>query len=277
MKSKCFCLSSLSILLFCVPFAALAAAPKPKPPSLDARVAALEAKVAALEALLADVTRLTDPNTGEDTMRFSGMNVQIVNGTGTTDTQAGTGNLIIGYNAPRGDLECPNGNSCDRRGGSHNLVIGDLNNYSFWGGMVVGLSNETAGEYASVSGGTVNKASNNFSSVSGGTYNWASGEWSSVSGGGGNLASADYASVSGGEGNEASGSGSSISGGASGDAVGIHSAISGGNSNRTEGEYSSVNGGEANKAIGYGSAVSGHVLRDAENAFCWEGDATQDC
>src|SRR5258705_97292 len=36
------------------------------------------------------------------TIRFSGVNVQIVNGLGATETVNGVGNLIVGYNEPGG-------------------------------------------------------------------------------------------------------------------------------------------------------------------------------
>jgi hypothetical protein len=56
-----------------------------KPPSTEQRVTILEAKVAELQALLLDVSRGTDPNTGQDTLQFRAMNVQIVNGEDVTD------------------------------------------------------------------------------------------------------------------------------------------------------------------------------------------------
>ncbi|NQT19224.1 MAG: hypothetical protein HQ592_05930, partial [Planctomycetes bacterium] len=63
-----------------------------------AHVDALEARIASLEALLAGVSRA-----GSD-ITFSAVNVQIVNGTGSTDGAVnGVGNLIVGYNEERGD------------------------------------------------------------------------------------------------------------------------------------------------------------------------------
>src|SRR5512139_2533371 len=57
----------------------------------------LEMRIAQLEALLANVTRGTVQ--GQDTIRFSDVNVQIVNGSGVTDGPVnGRGNLIVGYN-----------------------------------------------------------------------------------------------------------------------------------------------------------------------------------
>ena len=183
----------------------------------------LEARIAALEALLANVSRGVDPNTSQDTLTFTNMNVQIVNGYEFTYAPpSGTGNLIIGYNELR-----PEGND---RSGSHMLVIGSQNNYTAnsLGGMVVGELNETSFFYASVSGGTSNIASGVSASVSGGSGNTASGESTSVSGGQNNTASADWASVSGGISNTASGVQSSVSGGDANIASGINASVTGG-------------------------------------------------
>ncbi|MFO8091112.1 MAG: hypothetical protein R6U13_14835, partial [Desulfatiglandaceae bacterium] len=137
---------------------------------VDAIVAGLEARISQLETLLQNVTR-----SGND-ITFSGVNVCIVNGTGTTDgTVNGLGNLIVGYNEPRG--------SGDDRSGSHNIVGGIKNNYSSYGGLVVGLANTISGACATVSGGFLNTAENQSASVSGGILNIASGSSASVSGG----------------------------------------------------------------------------------------------
>ena len=42
----------------------------------------------------------------------------------------------------------------DVRTGSHNLVLGDENNYSSYGGQVAGSDNTISNGYASVSGGS---------------------------------------------------------------------------------------------------------------------------
>ena len=125
---------------------------------LQEDVAELQSQVAELKTLLNNVTRGIDPNTGYETIRFSGMNVQIVNGLGFTDLADGTGNLIIGYNEWR-ELE----GSENLRDGSHMLVVGSQNNYTAesFGGIVVGTMNQTAANYASVSGGSNNYALNN--------------------------------------------------------------------------------------------------------------------
>ena len=154
---------------------------------------ALAARVAVLESRTQDMSRLVDPNTGQDTVRFTAVNVQIVNGTGTRDAPVnGLGNLIVGYNEFRGN---PNANF---RTGSHNLVVGDLNNYSSFGGLLAGIFNTVSGQYGSVTAGNVNTASGTASSVSGGRFNTASSDYASVSGGSDNTASSYAATVSGG-------------------------------------------------------------------------------
>jgi hypothetical protein len=111
---------------------------------------ALEARVAALETLLAGVTResLPDGQGGDvDTIQFSGVNVRVVNGTGKTgQSPNGLGNLTIGYNRAPTDREA-------NRTGSHNLVVGDQNNYSSWGSLITGTRNTSAARFANVLGG----------------------------------------------------------------------------------------------------------------------------
>ena len=145
--------------------------------------------------------------------RFSGTNLQIVSGSGATNGAInGLGNLIIGYNALRG---VPSSIASNDRTGSHNLVMGDLNNYSSYGGIVAGYANSITNIYASVIGGYLNIASGDNSTVSGGFENIASGTASSVSGGGINTASGPAASVSGGLINTSAHYYTSVSGGRS--------------------------------------------------------------
>jgi hypothetical protein len=102
------------------------------------------------------------------TMVFTGVNVQIVSGSGATDgTVNGTGNLIIGYNATT---------TSPTQTGSHNLVVGDEHTFSSFGGLVAGFENAITGQWASVSGGTGNTASGLDVSVSGGEVTTASAE-----------------------------------------------------------------------------------------------------
>ena len=139
-------------------------------------IADLEALVTAQNATINTLVNLLDGVTRDgDDIIFSGVNVNIVNGTDTTDGIVnGLGNLIVGYNELR-----VSGND---RTGSHNIVVGRYHNYSSHGGLVVGQGNAIAGQFATVSGGSGNRAAGDYSSVSGGhvrhvtgSYDWAAG------------------------------------------------------------------------------------------------------
>jgi hypothetical protein len=218
-------------------------------------VAALQAQVDALQAQVPDCLA---EESGDAV--FTGCDVEIRDGMGSTATQNGKGNLIVGYNE--------NSQSYDRTG-SHNIVVGKDNGYSSYGGLVAGQLNQITGSFASVSGGSYNTASGKSSSVSGGDANTASGYYSSVSGGYGNEASNDFSSVSGGSYNEASGADSSVSGGQFNEASGADSSVSGGSSNEASNTYSSVSGGSGNVASGLRSSVSGGANRSATGDDDW--------
>ena len=87
------------------------------------------------------------------TIRFSGVNVQVVNGAGKTGDVSGglkngLGNLIVGYQELREADEFPATDDTNDRSGSHNLVVGSGNNYSIWGGQVVGCHVMGGGEWS---------------------------------------------------------------------------------------------------------------------------------
>lgn len=159
-----------------------------------------------------DIRKISNPMSISENGRdfyFSGVNVHIVNGTGTTFGDAnGLGNLIIGYNELRGWENAEN-----IRIGSHNLSIGRGNNYSSFGGLVVGYGNSISSLYSSVVGGSRNISSGPYSSVSGGNNNSASGIASSVTGGNNNTATGEFSVISGGRKNIAAGAYSSVAGG----------------------------------------------------------------
>jgi hypothetical protein len=161
---------------------------------------------------------------GQPTVRFGGVNVQVVSGSGsTTGTVNGRGNLVIGYDEKPGN-----------QSGSHNLILGTHQEYSSYGSIVagsnnfanrrnsvvLGFTNETDAPYATVTGGMANHASDRLSTISGGCKNeTGSGGFigpacsgngmESVSGGTVGAASGPLSSISGGQSNTASGSGSS--------------------------------------------------------------------
>jgi len=194
---------------------------------------------------------------------FSGANIHIVSGSGSTDdgmlnnpnatlrgTLRGLGNLIIGYDedpgkGPGGPEAPPPTLGPGDRSGSHNLVIGRWNRFTkaAFGGLVAGERNVISNEGASVSGGVVNTASGFDASVVGGVGNTASGFDASVVGGVSNTASGQGAVVLGGQGNTASGQGSSV--------------VLGGGSNTARGYASVVLCGQLNTATGASTVVLG--------------------
>ena len=193
--------------------------------ALQARVSTLEGKVAALEAqntaqqtaidgfttLLAGVSRTTGP-----TLLLTGMNLQVVNGSGSTDgTKNSLGNVIIGYNT----------DNTNTKTGSHNLVIGDNHTYTSTSGIVSGTDNTLSGRGSFVSG-DLNTASARDSFVSG--FN--------------NSASGGESFVGGGFYNIASGHASFVGGGSQGSARGVRSFVGGGFLNIAIGNESFVGG-----------------------------------
>jgi hypothetical protein len=113
---------------------------------------------------------------------FKAVNVHIQSGSGATDDHTssgaaltGLGNLIIGYN----EADATTG----ARTGSHNLVSGDYNSYTSFGGVTFGLRNNVSGRYATILGGDRNSSTGATATVHGGSQNTASGFGSTVLGG----------------------------------------------------------------------------------------------
>jgi hypothetical protein len=242
----------------------------------------LARRLAALEHKLVHVRG------GFNEIVITGANLRIVNGLGETNTTNGLGNLIVGYNEPRPtDIvgPAPAFVSPDDRTGSHNIVVGAMQNFSSFGGIVAGVLNDITGEYASVTGGSFNIASGQLASVSGGSENTASGDSAWVGGGINNTGSGELASVSGGStndaannltwvgggiGNTASGTnGATVSGGRFNTASGDSASVKGGVNNTASGNFSSVTGGFMNKAGGDFASVSGGTNRTAPGEFDW--------
>jgi hypothetical protein len=176
-----------------------------------------------LNKILSDITYVESGVAGKPTIRLSGVNVQVVNGEGRTDTTNGEGNLVIGYDEDTGFERLTQQPGVQT--GSHNLILGEEQEFTSYGGIVGGLASSVRGR---------------FSSVTGGDENIASGVDSSVSGGRGNKATEFLATVSGGTFNEAGAAGS----------------VGGGSSNKA-GELAWVGGGYANHAAALFSSIFG--------------------
>jgi hypothetical protein len=209
--------------------------------STQESLAEMQEVVASLQATLAGVSR------NQNTILFEGVNVQVVDGSGSTGgTPNGRGNVIVGYNEASFDQV---------RTGSHNLVVGEEHAYSSFGGVVAGERNEILARGASVLGGKQNTASGLNSAVCGGNANVASGQYSSVGAG--------FA-------NTASGINSAVSGGCENTASNTFAAVSGGQQQLASGQWSSVTGGFNNKATGSHTAVSGGSTHTANGQFNWK-------
>jgi hypothetical protein len=187
---------------------------------------------------------------GKPTIRFSGVNVQVLSGAGEEKALNGKGNLIVGYDEEPG-----------AQGGSNNLVIGSIGQtYGSYAAILGGEHNGAEGPYSDVFGSyNETEETAKAASVSGGHENRAAGEWSSISGGYGNVTGkgGTGASVSGGLENRATGVQASVAGGELNDAEVRYASISGGRENTAAGEYSSILGGKQNEAAGQWSSVSG--------------------
>ena len=108
---------------------------------IPAQISQLQAAVAALQqqnaALTAQVNALNKNSVtalngvlalNGTTVTFTGVNVQIVDGSGQTASTSGLGNLIVGYNNDVTTwLPPPSGYTAAARTGSHNLILGDGN------------------------------------------------------------------------------------------------------------------------------------------------------
>jgi hypothetical protein len=205
-----------------------------------------EAELEQLDKLLPHVSYTESGVGGKPTIRFSGVNVQVVNGEGTTASSNGAGNLVIGYDENTGAGRGLPG----AQTGSHDLILGEEEEFTSYGGILAGNINAITAPFASVVGGEDNTASASFSSVSGGFFNSASGPYSQLSGSSDSSASGRNASVTGGLHNHAAGNLSWIGGGSANTvgAGGEFGAVSGGAENAAEAKFSSVYGGKRLKA-----------------------------
>ncbi len=200
--------------------------------TLQAKVATLEGEVGALQATLAGVTR------SGNTLQLSGLNLQLESGAGSTDAPVnGLGNLIIGDNGSPGVQT-----------GSNNLVIGDGQTFTSYGGLVAGTNNAIDAPSASVTGGTNNLATASFSAIAGGELNSATGNASFIGGGCQSVTGTGTAPP-----------GTCTEGG--------DQAVIGGESSTASGQFSTVTGGQTDLASGNNSVAAGGEYNIASDPF----------
>ncbi len=178
------------------------------------------------------------------TVRISGLNVQIVDGSGhtfrTTDSVDGSGNLLVGYNEESWS------DGWDRRG-RHNITVGEGNSYSTdtWGSLVTGYSNTIDGAYSAIISGTHNVVyADNSAIVSGWANEIHTGATNALAlGGGQNTCWEETAVVCGGRNNFARNPFSVVCGGQDNGTYGDYATVSGGHNRRADYEYDWVAGG----------------------------------
>src|ERR1700677_1291031 len=232
-----------------------------------------------LISILPDLKYVASGVDKKPTIQFSGINLQVINGTGSETTINGTGNLIIGYDEKPGTQT-----------GSHDLLLGGTtNSYTSYGGIVGGAHNNTiSGPYATVLDGAENTAAGTSSTITGAHSSKSSAGYSTINGGCGNYTGTgtfavsstcttayanDFTTVDGGAGNQAEAQNSTVSGGAFNLADDLYTSVSGGCSNlagtgtitvnsactstANAGDFASVLGGTGNQAEAQNSTVSG--------------------
>jgi hypothetical protein len=217
------------------------------------------AELETLKSVLPYIRYVASGIGGKPTVQFSGVNVQVVSGAEKTAAVNGAGNLVIGYDENPGKRE---------QTGSHDLVLGEGQTFTSYGGLVAGLNNTIAAPFASVAGGSSNVARGSSASVAGGTSNVARGSSATVSGGESNEALGGGSAVSGGDHNHAVGIESSVSGGFENESTGAFASVSGGKSDVAEGGYSSIFGGKAEKATGESEALPSCLLAHKGPELC---------
>ena len=210
---------------------------------------------------------------GNSVLRITGVNVQIVDGSGDTGgTPNGRGNLIIGYDEGRcladpeedapcvSDADCTGtwGPPCHRedKTGSHNLVVGPGHRYTGTGAVVAGSMNEVRGGGSVAIGGSLNGAAGGAVAL-GGFANVADTAFAVGVGGYENRAGGPQAVVVGGSGNEAVGLRSIVAGGVENTTVEVATLVAGGNDSRAEAPQSAILGGASKTASAAGEVIVG--------------------
>ena len=177
-----------------------------------------------------------------------GCNLHVQNGMGQTGTTNRYGNLIIGYNK----------NEVSTRTGSHNLIVGDLHEYTSYGGIVSGTENTLASSNATILSGDQNRVNFTSAVILGADRGIADGNVVLV-GGQRNYGSADahFAAVIGGIENQVTGGSAVVVAGTLNVASGGNSLVCGGSENSAGGGSDVACGGSRNKSTGSGSVLVG--------------------
>lgn len=238
------------------------------------RSASLPALPDELQDLL-DVTELVDVPDGTGsgtnaTLLVRGVDVQVVNGLGATDSANGTGNVIVGWGETAGPTD---------RTGSHHLIAGARQSWTGSGGVVVG-DRSRVGPSAAVIGGAANLALTDSATVVGGRQMSAAGQDATAAGGRRNIATGTASLVTGG-GSEAGGANAAsehaVVLGGRGGSTGAPGAVAlGGFSPQAAGSSSVVLGGEGNVAADGAAVLGGNGRSAGAGEVLGDGDEGDD-
>jgi hypothetical protein len=249
--------------------------------SLAAQVKALTEQLHAANALAARQQQAIEQlRVGTDTLKsklvcvtkysgagdfvVDGCNLHVQNGVGQTGTTNGKGNLVVGYNK----------NEVATRTGSHNVIVGDLHEYTSYGGIVSGTENTLAAPNATILGGGQNSANTTGGGaiigasqsstdanvvLLGGLQNYGgpNAHFAVAVGGNQNQVTGGNAVVVAGTLNVASGGAALACGGSENTAGGGNAVACGGSGNHSTGGASIVLGGNQNAAGGSNGVVTG--------------------
>jgi hypothetical protein len=144
---------------------------------------------------------------------FTGVNLHVVNGTGSSSTINGLGNIVCGYAEIL--TPDPNRSFSGERSGSHNIVMGNSARYASYNCLVTGSYNTAFAPYACaiggigswvdgqaavIIGGGVDRTQQDGAVIVGGYFNRTDGFDSVITGGEGNILSGDasYTTILGG-------------------------------------------------------------------------------
>lgn len=169
--------------------------------NLELTMQTVDERVASNERVLGPVDY--DPRT--KTVRFTGVNVQIRNGTGSTDGAGdGTGNLVVGWNEADDN---------DMRDGSHNVIVGSHHAWTGHSSIATGMDHALLGEGGAAIGGVANTAAAAGTALIGGQDNHSTAPGGVALGGAENHLTAELSTTLGGYANTADGAFSVIVGG----------------------------------------------------------------
>jgi hypothetical protein len=219
---------------------------------------------ATLQARLSCVTSSTPTD-----FIFTGCNVHILNGAGSTSTMNSLGNLIIGYNK----------NEVSTRSGSHNIIVGDLHEYTSYGGVVTGTENTISSPNATIMSSVDSSTTGTGGAAIIGADRGMTQGNAILLGGSQNFASANahFGVAIGGTQNQVLGSDAVVMAGTLNVANGTSSIACGGSENSTSGNGSITCGGTGNKSTGSAAvALGGHHVSASGDSSVITGGNTCD-